>query len=140
MLTQKKMPKFFIHHQMNVVNPPGTERNAQQVKSTGSNGNRLHVVRRHIEETEKEEHRRKQQDFDAYQKRRQQRENDNVPQEPGRADGRNGMGVIRGEKVDARKEDVSNADQILKAERSAVMRQNKEHVQHIPEHEWNEEP
>lgn len=139
MLTQKKC-RIFIHHQMNVVNPPGTERNAQQVKSTGSNGNRLHVVRRHIEETEKEEHRRKQQDFDAYQKRRQQRENDNVPQEPGRADGRNGMGVIRGEKVDARKEDVSNADQILKAERSAVMRQNKEHVQHIPEHEWNEEP
>ena len=48
---------------MNVVNPPGTERNAQQVKSTGSNGNRLRVVRGRVEETEKEEHRRKQQDF-----------------------------------------------------------------------------
>ncbi len=118
----------------------GIQRNAQQIKSTGSNGNRLHVVRRHVEETEKEEHRRKQQDFDADQKRRQQRENDNVPQEPGRADRRNGMGIIRGEKVDARKEDVPNADQILKAEGSSVMRQNKEHVQHIPEHEWNEQP
>ena len=72
---------------MNVVNPPGTERNAQQVKSTGSNGNRLRVIRGRVKETEKQEHRRKQQDFDADQKRRQQRENDNVPQEPGRADG-----------------------------------------------------
>ena len=83
----EKNAEFFIHQQMNVVNPPGTERNAQQVKSTGSNGNRLRVVRGRVEETEKEEHRRKQQDFDADQKRRQQRENDNVPQEPGRADG-----------------------------------------------------
>lgn len=109
MLTQKKC-RIFIHHQMNVVNPPGTERNAQQVKSTGSNGNRLHVVRGRVEETEKEEYRRKQQDFDADQKRRQQRENDNVPQEPGRADGGNGMGVICGEKVHARKKDVPDTN------------------------------
>ncbi len=52
----------------------------------------------------------KQQDFDADQKRRQQRENDNVPQEPGRADGGNGMGVICGEKVHARKKDVPDTN------------------------------
>ncbi len=126
---------------MDVVNPAGTEHDAQQVEGAGPHGERHQGIGSHVAEGEKEEQRGQQQYFNAGQQRRQQGKNDDVPQKPGGADGGNVGGLApKGEEVHARQEDVPDAGQVRKLEGAAGREGEKEQVQHVPDHVRDEQP